>query len=82
MRFGDRVETVAAPSVLAIRPRGAEVIAAGYVFDTEMPDGNFIVLSNRHSLEGKEIKVRGRIKLYEGHPEVILETPDQLSLDH
>jgi flavin-dependent dehydrogenase len=47
VRFGDRVETTATPSVLAIGPRVADVIAAGYVFDTDMPDGNFVALGNR-----------------------------------
>ncbi len=42
VRFGDRVGTADGPTVLAIGPRTADAIAAGYVFDTDQPDGSWI----------------------------------------
>jgi len=35
-----------------------------------------------HSLEGKEISVTGRIQLYQGRPEIILNLPTQLKQQH
>ena len=46
VRFGDRVTDGGGQDVLAIGPRRADVIAAGYVFETESPDGNFLALDN------------------------------------
>jgi len=42
VRFGDRAGTADGPTVLAIGPRTADAIAAGYVFETDQPDGNWI----------------------------------------
>ncbi len=47
VRFADRVETIEGPAVLAGGPRIADAIAVGYVFDTNMPDGDWLVLDNR-----------------------------------
>lgn len=47
VRFADRAETVDGPAVLAGGPRIADAIAVGYVFDTDMPDGDWLALSNR-----------------------------------
>ena len=46
VRFGDRVTDAGGQDVLAIGPRRADVIAAGYVFETDCPDGNYIALNN------------------------------------
>lgn len=46
VRFGDRATTVNDPTVLAIGPRTADAIAAGYVFQTDRPDGNWIAFDN------------------------------------
>lgn len=47
VRFGDRVVNPEGPAVLAIGPRTADAIAAGYVFETDRPDGNWIAFSDR-----------------------------------
>ncbi len=46
MRFDDRVTKVDGPTVLAIGPRTADAIAAGYVFDTDMGDGSWVAFNN------------------------------------
>lgn len=47
VRFGDRVEKVDGTAVLAVGPRVADAIAVGYVFDTDMEDGDWIWFDNR-----------------------------------
>lgn len=47
VRFNDRVERANDTSVLAIGPRLADAIAVGYMFETDMADGNFICFDNR-----------------------------------
>ena len=47
VRFGDRVSQVEGKAVLAGGPRHADAIAAGYLFATDMPDGNWLALDNR-----------------------------------
>ena len=47
IRFADRVGTVDGPAVLAGGPRAADAIAVGYLFDTDMPDGDWLALDNR-----------------------------------
>lgn len=47
VRFEDRAGDIAGPAVLAIGPRLADAIAVGYVFETDMRDGNWLVLDNR-----------------------------------
>ncbi len=46
VRFADRVTELDGPTVLAIGPRVADAIAAGYVFETDQPDGNWIAFNN------------------------------------
>lgn len=46
IRFGDRVDKPTRPSVLAIGPRVADAIAVGHVFETDIPDGNWIAFKN------------------------------------
>ena len=46
VRFDDRATEVDGPTVLAIGPRVADAIAAGYVFETENPDGNWIAFND------------------------------------
>src|SRR5512144_993621 len=53
VRFGERGEGV--PCSAAIRahgPRGSDAVAVGYVFDTDMSDGVFGVLSDRLAPKG------------------------------
>lgn len=47
VRFGDRVEAISGPAVLAGGPRVADAIAAGYIFETDVEDGSWLVLDNR-----------------------------------
>lgn len=47
VRFGDRVANPEGPAVLAIGPRTADAIAAGYVFETGGPDGHWIAFNDR-----------------------------------
>lgn len=47
VRFADRVEAIDGPAVLAGGPRIADAIAAGYIFETDMPDGGWLALDNR-----------------------------------
>lgn len=46
LRFGDRARWADGPTVLAIGPRRADAIAAGYVFETSMRDGCWIAFRN------------------------------------
>ncbi len=52
VRFNDRVATIEGQAVLAIGPRVADAIAAGYVFETEMPDGNWLCLDDKLAPDG------------------------------
>ncbi|PKP72147.1 MAG: hypothetical protein CVT83_01355 [Alphaproteobacteria bacterium HGW-Alphaproteobacteria-5] len=47
VRFSDRVTNPKGSAVLAIGPRTADAIAAGYVFETDQPDGNWIAFDDR-----------------------------------
>jgi hypothetical protein len=47
VRFADRIKQVEGFAVLGGGPRVADAIAAGYVFDTEMPDGDWICFDNQ-----------------------------------
>ncbi len=47
IRFGDPVHRVDGPAILATGPRRADAIAVGYLFETDMPDGDWLALSNR-----------------------------------
>ena len=46
VRFADRVTKIDGPAVLAIGPRHADAIAAGYVFETDRPDGSWAAFDN------------------------------------
>jgi len=46
IRFGDRVSGIEGPAVLAIGPRVADAIAAGYVFETDRADGSWAAFDN------------------------------------
>ncbi len=52
VRFADRVETIEGPAVLAGGPRVADAIAVGYIFDADMPDGDWLALDNRLAPRG------------------------------
>ena len=47
IRFDDRVDTIGGIAVLATGPRRADAIAVGYLFDTNLPDGNWVVFDGR-----------------------------------
>lgn len=47
VRFADRVDQIGEPGILAIGPRTADAIAAGYVFETDGPDGSWAVFDNK-----------------------------------
>ena len=47
VRFGDRVADPVGSTVLAVGPRTADAIAAGYVFETDRPDGNWITFNDQ-----------------------------------
>src|SRR6516165_2578699 len=47
IRKVDRVETVRSPAVLAAGPRRADAIAVGYVFDTDMVDGDWLAVGQQ-----------------------------------
>ena len=46
VRFADPVQEIDAPAVLAIGPRTADAIPAGYVFETDRADGQWICFNN------------------------------------
>ena len=53
LHFGERGEgTRRGPAIRAHGPRGSDTVAVGYVFDTEMSDGVFGVLSDRLAPKG------------------------------
>lgn len=47
IRFADRVGAIDGPAVLAGGPRVADAIAAGYLFETDTPDGDWLALDDR-----------------------------------
>lgn len=46
VRFNDRVKRAEGTAVLAAGPRTADAIAVGYVFDTDMPNGDWVCFDN------------------------------------
>lgn len=46
VRFNDRAKAPTGPAVLAIGPRVADAIAAGYLFDTDGADGSWVAFDN------------------------------------
>jgi len=46
VRFGSRRDGVSQPGISAIGPQRADAIAVGYHFETEMPDGFWLVLDD------------------------------------
>ena len=47
VRFSDRVKQVDSNAILAGGPRVADAIAAGYIFDTDMADGDWVCFDNK-----------------------------------
>ena len=47
VRFEERLTAFDGTAVLSIGPRRADAIAAGYVFETDMPNGSWLILDNR-----------------------------------
>lgn len=52
VRFEDRASDAEGNAVLAIGPRRADIIAVGYVFETHMADGSWLVLDERLAPRG------------------------------
>lgn len=52
IRFNDQARSIDGAGVLAAGPRVADVIAAGYVFDTDMDDGAWLALDERLAPKG------------------------------
>jgi flavin-dependent dehydrogenase len=52
VRFGSRLDRIDAPSVLAVGPRSADVIAVGYHFDTTMQDGFWAICDDNLAPKG------------------------------
>lgn len=47
VRFRSRKERIEGPGVLAVGPKAADAIAVGYHFETDAPDGYWLVLDER-----------------------------------
>ncbi len=47
VRFNSRVDKLARPALLATGPKAADAIAAGYHFDTDIPDGYWAICDDR-----------------------------------
>lgn len=62
IRFGDVDRSWPESGIAAVGPRGADAVAAGYVFETDMADGLFALLSDRVAPKGYSYLVvsRGR----------------------
>jgi len=52
VRFGDRRESLPGQGVLAAGPRAADAIGVGYHFDTDMPDGFWLICDNDLAPQG------------------------------
>jgi len=52
VRFGSRVTRLDAPAVFAAGPKQGDVIAAGYHFDTAMPDGFWVICDDALAPQG------------------------------
>ncbi len=46
VRFGSRVERLEGEGILAVGPKAADAIAVGYHFETDMPEGFWLVLDD------------------------------------
>jgi flavin-dependent dehydrogenase len=62
VRFGSRRHGLDGPGILAAGPRVADLIAVGYHFETDMPDGFWLVLDDRLAPRGYAylLVMRGR----------------------
>ncbi|MDQ7019560.1 MAG: NAD(P)/FAD-dependent oxidoreductase [Robiginitomaculum sp.] len=47
VKFGSHIKEEKGPAILAIGPRTADVIAVGYIFETDRPDGNWICFDDK-----------------------------------
>lgn len=47
IHFADKVSAIDGPAVLAGGPRVADAIAVGYLFETDMPDGDWLAIDKR-----------------------------------
>ena len=52
VHFGNRIREVSGEAILAAGPRRADIIASGYVFDTDHEDGAYIVFDDRLAPRG------------------------------
>lgn len=52
VRFGSRQTSLEGPGVLAVGPKAADAIAVGYHFETDMPDGFWLILDENLAPQG------------------------------
>jgi flavin-dependent dehydrogenase len=52
VRFASRKSSLDGPGILAAGPRAADAIAVGHQFDTDMPDGFWVVLDDSVAPQG------------------------------
>ncbi|MCL4798908.1 MAG: NAD(P)-binding protein [Burkholderiales bacterium] len=62
VRFGSRMTRLEGPGILAVGPKAADAIAVGYHFETDMPDGVWLVLDDAVAPQGYSylLVMRGR----------------------
>jgi len=52
VRFGSRMARLGGPGILAVGPKAADAIAVGYHFETDMPDGFWLILDDGVAPQG------------------------------
>jgi len=52
VRFGSRASSIDGPGILATGPKAADAIAVGYHFETDMPDGFWLILDDDLAPQG------------------------------
>jgi len=62
VRFGSRKTSLEGPGILAVGPKAADAIAVGYHFETDMPDGFWLILDDNLAPQGYSylLVMRGR----------------------
>jgi flavin-dependent dehydrogenase len=62
VKFGSRRSSIEGPGILASGPKAADAIAVGYHFDTDMPDGVWMILDDELAPQGYSylLVMRGR----------------------
>lgn len=62
VRFGSRMTSLEGSGILAVGPKAADAIAVGYHFETDMPDGFWLILDEKLAPQGYSylLVMRGR----------------------